>query len=511
MLNVTFCGAARTVTGSQYFLEYTAPDGSCFNFCIDSGLFQTGQKVSLFKINSHLLFDPRKLDCIVLTHAHLDHCGRIPYLVKNGFGGKIYSTLATKQIAEVVLHDAARLSTTGSGDKQSFNPLKGVKKSDLQTQVEKIDFDENYKAILAKHALDTENLGLYGEQDVIQTMNRFKTFEYHHKFRIHDNLEIEFYDAGHILGSAYVIITELSSGKQIAFSGDFGNINKPIINDPEVPNSLPKLTDVFIETTYGNKMHGKLNPKERLRKTLYQTIANGGQVLLPSFSVERAQEVIYFIVELMQENKVPNVPIFLDSPMASKILQICLEHPALYDIDMRDKISHRINPLIHKNIKILETPAQSKTLNKFDKPCIIIAGSGMLNGGRILKHLYYHLENPNNTLLMVGYQAVGTLGRQIWEGAKEVEVEGKTLKVLCNIENINEFSAHADQRTLKNWIVDLVNGKNIQSSNEKIRVFLMHGEKEASLGFGKEIEALMPRQVKGYWPQFGEKVELWGS
>jgi metallo-beta-lactamase family protein len=505
-LNVTFCGAARTVTGSQYFLEYIAPDGSKFNFCVDSGLFQTGQKINLFKINSHLLFDPRKLDALILTHAHLDHCGRIPYLVKNGFGGKIYSTMATKQIAEVVMTDAARLST--SSENMSFEPLRGLKKTDLKTQVHKIEFDKAYTDLLAKHALETENLGLYGAEEVEQTMRRFKTYEYHQKFRIHPNLEMEFFDAGHILGSAYVTITEVSSGKQLIFSGDFGNVDKPIINDPERPSQLQNTTHIFIETTYGNKFHGKLDPKERLRKIISETLRQNGQVLLPSFSVERAQEVIYFIVELMQENKLPHVPIFLDSPMASKILEICLDHPELYDKELQQKVAHDVNPLIYKGIKILETAVDSKSLNFFNKPCIIIAGSGMLNGGRILKHLFFHLENSRNTLLMVGYQAVGTLGRQILDGAKEVVIENKTLQVLTRVENITEFSAHADQKILKNWVVDITERTHHEVS-DKIKLFLMHGEKEASLGFGKEIEAVLPTKISSYWPKFGEQINLW--
>ena len=530
-LNVTFCGAARTVTGSQYFLEYQAPNGQKFKFCIDSGLFQTGQKINLFKINSHLLFDPRKLDALVLTHAHLDHCGRIPYLVKHGFGGKIYSTPATKAIAEVVMSDAARLNTDQNDKDQKpqkvdsntadyfemifeelsrnagFNPLKGVKKSSLKDRVNKIQFDKEYHQVLARQALETENIGLYDIKDVEQTMTRFETYNYHQKFLIHPNLEIEFFDAGHILGSAYLTITEISSGKQVVFSGDFGNKNKPIINDPEKPHKLKKVSHIFIETTYGNRLHGKLDPKERLRKIIYETVKGEGKVILPSFSVERAQEVIYYIVELMQENKLPKVPIFLDSPMASKVLEICLDHPDLYDEKLRQKIANNANPLIHRNIKILSTPAQSKSLNNFDKPCIIIAGSGMMNGGRILKHLQFHIQNPKNTLLMVGYQAVGTLGRQIWDGAKKVEIEGMEYEVKTRVENINEFSAHGDQKILKEWVVDIMN--HAEGGDFKTRLFLMHGEKDASLTFGKELDFMLSSSLETYWPHFGEQVKLW--
>jgi metallo-beta-lactamase family protein len=496
MLNVTFCGAARTVTGSQYYLEYADPNGGIFRFCVDSGMFQVGRKLNLFKVNSHLLFDPKKLDCIILTHAHLDHCGRIPYLVKKGFGGRIYSTNATKQITQVVLEDAA---------KQHQDGLVVADMGDILG-----DNNSSYVQSLSDEA--QAELGiLYDQQDVNSTLTRFRTYEYHQKFQIHPNLEIEFWDAGHILGSAFVIITEISSGKTLAFSGDLGNINKPIIEDPEMPCCFPQLTHIFVETTYGNRLHGKLDPKEKLRKVVAKGLKERGKILIPSFSVERAQEIIYFLVELMRENKIMQVPIYLDSPMASKVLKIMLDSEYLYDDHMKKRISEKAHPLIYKYLSVLETSEDSKSLNKRNKPCIIIAGSGMLNGGRILKHLLFNIDNPKHTLIFVGYQATSTLGRQIIDGAREVEIEGKWLEVKNKIEIINEFSAHADQRTLKDWIVSLVHGGEFGSRKTKLKptVFLMHGEKEASLGFGEEIDATFVNEVKTYWPHFGEKVTLW--
>jgi metallo-beta-lactamase family protein len=488
MLSVTFCGATRTVTGSQYFLEYTAPDGSKFNFCLDSGMFQVGQKINLYKLNSYMVFDPKKLDCIVLTHAHLDHCGRIPYLVKMGFGGKIYSTEATRQIAEVVMRDSARHNSDGylSQDFAGIIDSKIVQEADQTTE--------------------TVFPALYTDVEVDTTMGRFKTFEYKQKFTIHPNLQVEFRDAGHILGSAFVIFTELSSGKQVVFSGDLGNEHKPIIEDPEMPATPPGLTHIFTETTYGNRTHPKVDTKQHLREIAKKTLRRGGKLIIPSFSVERAQEVIYYLVELMREGKIDQVPIFLDSPMASKVLEICLQHPELYDEEIRQKIAEHANPLIYKNLKILETTHESKTINSNNKPCILIAGSGMLNGGRILKHLQFHLDNPLNTLLFVGYQAEGTLGRKILEGAEEVEIEGRMIEVLAQLESMNEFSAHADRRILKNWVLSLMS----DLPEEKApTVFLMHGEKEASLAFGKELEDSFLSRIKTYWPRFAERVVMW--
>jgi metallo-beta-lactamase family protein len=506
MLSVQFCGATRTVTGSQYYLEYTAPDGSKFNFCIDSGMFQVGGKVNLFKVNSHLLFEPKKLDAIVLTHAHLDHCGRIPYLVKSGFGGTVFSTEATKQIAAVVMLDAAKLSTALSPTKDFYFPVKGMQAEELHQETWDV---KGLAAKVSNPAFpieDSESVGLYEKEDVLETVNRFQTHGYHKPFLIHPNLQVEFWDAGHILGSAFLNITELSSGRNIVFSGDLGNINKPIIEDPERPKCIEKLSHIFIETTYGNRLHGKLDPKGKLRDIAFECLdRQKGKLFIPAFSIERCQEIIYFLTELMRENLLPNVPIFLDSPMGAKVLEICLEHPELYDQETKDKIANKVNPLIYKSLKILDTPDESKTINKYKGPCIVIAGSGMLNGGRILKHVQFHIAEEENTFLMVGYQAEGTLGRKLLDGDKKIILDEKEYEVNAKIEIITEFSAHADQGILKHWIGDWIN-----CPNEFVpTVFLMHGEKESSLTFGEEIKSAFPGRVQTYWPYFGEKVVLW--
>lgn len=500
MLEVTFCGAARTVTGSMYFLEYTGPNNDTFKFTVDGGMFQVGNSLSLFKTNSHLLFDPKLLDCVLLTHAHLDHCGRLPYLVKNGFGGKIYSTKATMEIAEVVMRDAARLSTDDPDKAQYYFDQKGLEKADLN--------DKNNPESDEEIPLDgvKENLGLYYDSDVDTTMYRFINHNYHESFKIHPNIAVEFYDAGHILGSAYIVITEISTGKKLVFSGDLGNRNKPILHDPELAQKLDDITHIFVETTYGNRLHGKQEPKQKLRDICYKTLSNQGQVLIPSFSVERAQEIIYYLVELMRDNKIPQVPIFLDSPMASKVLKIMLSHPELYDSAMLENIAGNEHPLVYNKLKILESSNDSKTLNGFENPCIIIAGSGMVNGGRIIKHLKFHIQNPNNTLIFVGYQAEGTLGRKILEGTKFIKIEGHEYEVLIQIEKINEFSAHADQPILRDWLSNL-----LVNQNTKIEptIFLTHGEKVGADGLKAELESSYQDRMKTYWPFFGEKVKLW--
>lgn len=498
MLRVTFCGASRTVTGSMYYFEYTQPGQKPFNFCVDSGMFQVGSNLSLYKTNSHLLFQPKNLDCIILTHGHLDHCGRIPYLIKKGFGGKIYSTPATKKIAEVVMTDAAHISTDEPTQPQYYFSSKGMSKEELNGDNSKVE----------EISLLKENYGLYQDYHVELSMLRFVTVEYNQKFKISQNLEVEFYDAGHILGSAYVVITEISSGRKIALSGDLGNRDKPIIEDPLIPKNITDVTHIFVETTYGHKLHGKVNPKMKLREIVFKTIRRKGQVLIPSFSVERAQEIIYYLVELMRSNKLRKVPIYLDSPMAGRILEIVLDHPELFDKQLKEKIDQNSHPLIYEKLRVLQTASESKTLNSNQEPCIIIAGSGMLNGGRIIKHLKFHLQNSNNSLIFVGYQAEGTLGREILDGNKTVVIENKEYKVELQVEKINEFSAHADQKILRDWL----NGFLINSQQEKYRkktVFLLHGEKSGADGLKAEIVNSFQDRVVTKWPFFGQKEVLW--
>jgi len=516
-LSVTFCGAARTVTGSLYYLEYQSLDGSKFNFAIDAGMFQVGQKVNLFRINSHLLFDPKKLDAIVLTHAHLDHCGRIPYLIKMGFGGKIYSTPATKEIAQIVMEDAARQQTGVVRQEEFYFNEDGMRRDEIENDfIPTTPFSKTDKLSLASKASlishekinqmlkKNQPLVLYSSIEVNQTMGRFVNQPYQKWFEIHPNLEIQFQDAGHILGSAFVLIKEKSTGKTIIFSGDLGNPGKPIIQNPVLLQPQNNLTHIFCETTYGNRLHGNLDPKSKLKLIAKKALQNKGKMLIPSFSVERAQEIIYFLVELMRENAIPQVPIFLDSPMASKVLEVCLDHPELYDEQMQNKVANKKNPLRDKLLHTLESVEESKSLNHQKEACIIIAGSGMVNGGRILKHLEFNIENPNHTLVFAGYQAEGTLGRKIFDGASHVQIEGRNFEVKCKIEMISEFSGHADQAMLKRWIISLLPQKKVPT------LFLMHGEKQSSLAFGEEMKAVLPGRIQTYWPHFGEKVSLWG-
>ncbi|GAB4143879.1 MAG: MBL fold metallo-hydrolase [Patescibacteria group bacterium] len=506
-LSIQFCGAAHTVTGSMYFLEYTLPTGKIFRFLVDAGMFQVGQDVSLFKMNSHLLFEPKHLDAVVLTHCHLDHCGRLPYLVKKGFGGRIYSTPATKELTEIVLLDAARQQDPKVKDNRYHMEELGINREDIEPGLNPDWF------IPAQPELTQS---LYDQEDAELTISRFKTYKYHEEFEIIDGLWIQYRDAGHILGSANVVISEKNKEgqvlRQMIFSGDLGNPHKPIIEDPEMHSDLKKLTHIVTESTYGDRVHPKLDPKSRLKEIIKTTAARKGKVLIPSFSVERAQEVIYYIAELMKDNEIPQMPIYLDSPMASKVLEVCLDHPELYDSELRQKIQEKANPLIYRQIKVLETIPESKSINGQPGPSIIIAGSGMLNGGRILKHLQHEAWKRENSLIFVGYQAEGTLGRKIldlWREQKriEVEVDDRPLDIRAEIFVINEFSAHADQLMIKNWISEMI--FNTESSEQKVTVFITHGEASAAQTLSKELQHQHPKRIDPIWPKFGEKIQIW--
>jgi metallo-beta-lactamase family protein len=503
-LSVTFCGASRTVTGSLYLVEYIDSNKKPFKFILDAGMFQVGGRANLYRINSHLVFDPKTVDAIVLTHGHLDHCGRIPYLFKMGFDGPIYCTKATSEIAQVVMEDAARMQKDEEGKlPQEYLDIEYFQKQQYEKQFVEKSKTENQLEVIQKKLDEGEGyLKLYSDTDVAKAVSKFDTNEYHKKFKIHPEIEVEFYDAGHILGSAYVVFNFLTDNKKVVFSGDLGNVDKPIIEDPETPPKIENLAAVFTETTYGNKVHGVKEPKKKLAEAITPILNSiNGKVLIPSFSVERAQEVIYFLYELMEEKVIPHVPVYLDSPMAMKILDICIEHTELYDDAMEEKIRMKKNPLKWNNLKILESRQESMSLNHMTKPCIIIAGSGMLTGGRMLKHLQNFIDNPRNLLMFCGYQAEGTLGRKIMDGATEVMIDYKMYDVKIQKINITEFSAHADRITLHKWLKDLY------VPNETPFLFLMHGEAEAVKAYQEEINLDMPK-IRTYWPKFAETVVI---
>ncbi len=411
MKSVQFFGATGEVTGSGYLLISEKDE----HFLIDFGMFQGSKDIELQNY-APLAFNAKNLKAVFLTHAHLDHCGRLPLLVKNGFHGKIYATDPTKQIATISLLDSAKISR-----EHGSTPL-------------------------------------YTTKDVEKTMNLFQVVPYDHPFFV-EGFKITYFDAGHILGSASIKIEQ--NNQSIVFSGDLGNSPEDLIKPTE---KIADANFVVIESTYGDSVHPQEDVVAILRKEINEVEKSGGVLLIPAFSVERTQEIIHKIGHLKNNSLISKVtPVYLDSPMAIEVTEIFKKFPNLYN----SELSHDQDPFDFAGLTCINSVEESKAImwNKGVK--IIIAGSGMMSGGRILHHLKNYISLPTTRLLIVGYQAVETLGRQLEEGAKTIELYGQIVSVNATITKLESLSSHADQPKLLNWL------KNIHNVKE---VFVVHGE-----------------------------------
>jgi metallo-beta-lactamase family protein len=421
-----FLGAAGTVTGSKIVLEYRDT-----TILIDCGLFQ-GLK-DLRKLNwEDLPVDPSKIDYVLLTHAHLDHCGYLPLLVKNGFKGQIYATQPTIELAELILLDSGKIQEEDAN------------------RANKYGFSRHTKA-----------LPLYTQDDAIRVSKYFSSHDYEEWVILKDEIKFVFHNAGHIVGSAMIEVKV--NKKTILFSGDLGR-KDPLLLYPADKDIRPDY--LVIESTYGDRIHGEMDAKEKLLETITSTIDKRGTLMIPAFAVERTQEIIYLLYQLRNEGRLKEVPIYLDSPMARAASDIYQKHDLLTDISKEDRDN------MFREIHIVQNYEESESLVRSTTPKIIIAGSGMLEGGRILNYLKQHLDKPESTLLFCGYQATGTRGRSLIEGAQTVKLHGDYYPVNCRIESISNMSAHADQSELLAWI------SNFKTSLKEI--FLNHGEPHQS-------------------------------
>ncbi|MCP4452813.1 MAG: MBL fold metallo-hydrolase [Planctomycetes bacterium] len=446
MMKLRFLGATQNVTGSRYVLEAKGR-----KFLVDCGLYQERQ----FRDRN---WDPfavpaAEIDAVLLTHAHLDHCGLLPKLVKEGFSGPIYCTPATADIARIVLADAGRL------------------------QLE----DAKYKAKRHKREGRTGPnpiVPLYTPQDADAVFPMFKTFKYDQAVTLADGIEAVFQDAGHILGASSVRISVSENGRTrtVLFSGDIGQWDRPIIEDPSPFNEADY---VLCESTYGDRLHGpSANIKQELCDVLTRTQEAGGNVVIPSFAVERCQEVLYYLNELLLEGCVKSMLVFVDSPMAVRVTRIFKKHPELFDDEMVDRVEDGLSPFELPGLNLVRTRKESQAINQIRGSAIIIAGSGMCTGGRIKYHLRSNITRPESTLLFVGYQAVGTLGRRIVGGEKEVRILGKKYPVKADVKQITGFSAHADRDELLKWLKVL---------KQPRHVFITHGEESVSASFAEYV------------------------
>ncbi|MFH1809903.1 MAG: MBL fold metallo-hydrolase [Pseudomonadota bacterium] len=465
-ITLRFLGAARNVTGSKILVE--AGDR---RILIDYGMIQEWK---LKERNwNPLPVPPSSVDAVLLTHAHLDHCGLLPKLVTDGFGGVIHCTGATAALARVVLLDSARL------------------------QEEDVEFKKRRHT---KEGRKSKNpvAPLYTEKDVKNALPLFRSHRYDDVVEVAEGIQAVFHDAGHILGSSMIELRIKHNGTQrtLLFSGDLGRANKPILQDPE---AAPQADVVVIESTYGNRLHTDTGDVQQLlADVVNDTRKRGGNVIIPSFAIGRSQEMLYHLAELMREDKIPHLPVFVDSPMAISVTDIFEQFPELFDDEMRELLRTHESPFEFDTLQMSRTASQSKAINHIRGTAIIIAGSGMCTGGRVKHHLVQNIARPESTILFVGYQAEGTLGGEISRGGTAVRILGQEYRVRARVEQIHGFSAHADQKELQDWLTAL--------PRPPRRVLVNHGDTEAALELTKLIDDRPGWQATA--PELGDRIVL---
>jgi metallo-beta-lactamase family protein len=449
-MRVSFYGGAREVTGSCYLVE-TAKT----KFLVDCGLFQSG--VFSDKRNyDDFGFNPSEINFVLITHAHTDHTGRLPKLCKENFKGKIYATAGTLDLARIVLEDSVHLMIEEAERKGKRPP--------------------------------------YEPADVECIFGHFETKEYHHKFKPADDIEVNFLDAGHILGST--IIEIWAEGKKLVFTGDLGNPPTPLLRPTELVKDVNYL---FIESTYGDRLHeDRVQRKDILEDAIEETIQKGGVVMIPSFAIERTQELLFEFNELVEHGRIPKTPLFLDSPMAIKATKVYQKHESYFNKEAKYIIQSGDDLFKFPGFRLTLTSKESKAINEVPPPKIIIAGSGSSMGGRILHHELRYLSDPSSTIIFVGYQVAGSLGRRIFEGAEEVKIFNELVPVRAKVVAIGGYSAHADQNALINFV------RNSRDSLKK--VFVLQGEEEAAMDLAQNIGDHLAIDTEV--PYFGESVEL---
>ncbi len=468
MVKITFTshGAAREVTGTCHELNIGGK-----RILLDCGMFQGKRKESAEK-NSLFTFDPSKdIDAMILSHAHMDHTGRIPLLYKKGYAGAIFCTYATQDLTAVMLQDAAYIQ----------------------------EKDEDFYRRHLKNSMIPVTGPLYTQQDASEVMKLFVGKNYHERFQVIPGVYCTFMEAGHILGAAMLLIEVESDGKliRIGFSGDLGRSSLPIIRDPE---QMPNVDYLICESTYGDRGHDDIaTARDKLRDVIIRTSNRGGKVLIPAFSLERTQEIVYDLHVLWDNKEIPAVPIIIDSPLASKVTEIFRRHPECYDQDMFDRfLSKAHNPFQFSLVNYTESVDESKELNGARGPMIIMAGSGMCEAGRIRHHLRNELEDPRNTVLAVGYMAENTLGRRIIDKQfTDVTIFDEVVQKKCEIEYINAYSGHADCNDLDSYIAKI---PGVQ------KLFFVHGEEKGMMAIAKRTMAA--RQLEINLPERERVYEL---
>jgi metallo-beta-lactamase family protein len=434
-MKITFWGAARTVTGSMHEI---AVDGH--RFLLDCGLYQ-GRRQESFERNSRLPVPSRSIAAVVMSHAHIDHSGNLPSLAKNGFSGPVYATPATSDLCDAMIKDSAFL------------------------QEKDAEFLNRHRERFKKKE---EVQPLYRMADAERILERFHPVGYHENQNLTGELSFQYYDAGHLLGSAATHLTYRRNGRQtrLVFSGDVGRKGLPIIRDPE---RLPEADYLIMESTYGNRLHAHEGVvSEKLAGVINRAAERGGKIIVPAFAVGRTQQLVLLLHELIQRKAIPNIPVFVDSPLAVNATEVFRRHTECYDAETARFLHDGADPMSFGLLRYIREASESKTLNDMRGPMVIISASGMCEAGRILHHLRNNVEDPRSTILIVGFQAENTLGRKIVEKQFEVPIFGEPMRLRAEVVTINELSGHADRGELLEWMRPL--------AQTLKRVFLVHGE-----------------------------------
>jgi metallo-beta-lactamase family protein len=434
-------GAAQTVTGSRHLIETEHA-----TVLLDCGLFQ-GRRAESRARNRELGFHARSVDIAVLSHAHIDHSGALPVLCKQGYTGSIYATPATRDLCAVMLEDAAMIQES---DARYFN-----------------------RALERGRASGEPIEPLYESKDVERVLEQMISLPYRKKQRIAQGVWLTFHDAGHVLGSAIVVLDVLDAGEQkrIVFSGDLGRKGLPLLRDPELPEGADAL---ILESTYGDRLHPPLEAlDEELAAVINRTVARRGKVVIPSFALERAQQIVYSLKKLRMAGRIPALPVYVDSPLTVNITQVFRMHPECFDGEVRELLRSGESPFDLEGLRYVSSREDSIAIDQSDEPCVIISASGMCEAGRVLHHLKATIERPENTIVIVGFQAQHTLGRRIVERRPMLRIFGVERRLAAEVVVMNGFSAHGDQRDLLAFAEGVANGSPLRN------IVLVHGERDA--------------------------------
>ena len=465
-MKIQFLGAAQTVTGSCHMLEVNGK-----RFAVDCGMHQGASALDVRNENLDA-YKPKDIDFFLITHAHIDHTGLLPMMVKHGFKGKIYCTRPTSDLLELMLRDSAHIQEMEASFKNMKNSRKGSKLVEP----------------------------LYTEEDAVATLKYLRPIDYNTFFEPGPGIKVKFSDAGHILGSSFLEMSVLEEGKdrpmRFVFSGDLGRPDSLLMSAPEVPAETDFL---FLESTYGNRNHkDEGSSLDELAEAIKYSVSKGEKIIIPAFALERTQAILFCLHELETQGRLPDIPIFLDSPLAIRTTEVFRNHPEYVDQVTRDLIEKGDDPLALANLRYTLSSEESQSINNYVGPAIIISASGMCNAGRVKHHLKHNLWRPGASVIFVGYQGIGTPGRKIVDGAKSIRILGEDISVKAKIFTIGGFSAHAGQTELIDWVSKFI--------TPKTKIFLVHGEELAQ----RELSAMLHEKfnVDVHIPNYLEEQDV---